>query len=65
MVESKARHQKGAVTAGLTVKSTPQLGVCEKLRDFSRVLDKGISLDDMGIVVLKRISKRIGIGQEE
>lgn len=65
MIESEARHQKGTVTAGLAVNSTPQLGVYKKLGDLTWIFDKGVSLDDMVVVVLKRIFKRIGIGQED
>ncbi len=34
------------------------------MRNPTRVLDKGISYDGMEVIVLKRIMKRIGIGQE-
>ncbi len=65
MIESNGRHKKGAVTTGLVVNSTPQLGIYKKLGDLTRVFDKRVSLDDMIVVVLKRIFKRIGIGQED
>jgi hypothetical protein len=65
MIASEARHQKGTVTAGLAINPTSQLGVCKKLGNLTWILDKGVSLDDMNIVVLKRIFKRIGIGQED
>ncbi len=65
VVESKARHQKGTISTGLAVKPTAHSGIYKKLGNPARVLDKRVSFDDVGIVILKRIFKRIGIGQED
>jgi len=65
MIEGKAYHQKGAITASLTVNSTAHLGAHKKLRNLTRVFDKGISYNGMDIIMVKRILKRIGIGQKK
>ena len=65
VIDGKARHQKGTVTAGLAVNPAPHLGVQKKLKYFTPILDKRILLDDVRIVVLKRTFKGIGIDQED
>ena len=65
VVESKARHQQGPVATGLAANTTPQSRIHKKLGNPAWVLDERVFFDDVIIVILKRILKRIGIGEED
>ena len=65
MIESKSHQQKRTVAAGFIVNPAAHLGGYKELGDLTGVLDKRIPHDGMDVIVLKRIGKRIGIGQKE
>ena len=64
IIQGKGGHEKRTVGAGLSDRATPQLRIQEELVIVGWIFYGRVLHDDMKVIVLERILKRIGVGQK-